>query len=153
MLLPPEDLRVRDGLLIFYVENQAVWYIGVQVGDLAMDDPLVTIDERGPGEATRTLCPSVSLLALQMLAYAVKFARPVEEHLFGTWTGATLRAIGQRYCRSALPPLDLFGQETVFYEGPDALIEVSGGDGYLYTTFRSDEARRRFEGIVAGTGF
>ena len=87
------------------------------------------------------------------LAYVVKFARPVKEHLFGLWTDATLRAIGEHYSRSALPPLHLFGQETVHYEGPDALIEVSGGDGYLYPTFRSDEARQRFEHIIADTGF
>src|SRR4051812_5998996 len=85
-LLPPEELRVRGGLLVFSVENQAVWYIGVGMGDLATDDPPVTIDESGLGEGTRTLCPAVSLLALQMLAYAVKFARPVEEHLFGYWS-------------------------------------------------------------------
>ena len=151
--LPPEGLRVRGDLLAFYVENQAVWFIGVGLGDLAADDPPALIDEREIAEGARALSPSISLLALQMLAYAVKFARPVGEHLFGSWTEATLRAVGRHYVRSALPPLDLFGQDTIFYEGPDALIEVSGGDGYLYPTFRSDEARRRFEQVIAGTAF
>jgi hypothetical protein len=64
-----------------------------------------------------------------------------------------LRAIGQHYPRTALPPLHLFGQETIHYEGPDALIEVSGGDGHLYPSFRSDVARSRFEQVVACTGF
>jgi hypothetical protein len=152
-LLPPEELTLRGDLLAFYVENQAVWFIGVGRGDLAADDPPALIDEREIAEGARDLSPSISLLALQMLAYAVKFARPVGEYLFGSWTEATLRAIGRHYTRSALPPLDLFGQDTIFYEGPDALIEVSGGDGYLYPTFRSDEARRRFEQVIASTGF
>jgi hypothetical protein len=150
---PPEELRVRGELLVFYVENQAVWYIGVGRHDLGVDDPPVTIDEWGIGEGARILSPTTSLLALQMLAYIVKFARPVEEHLYGLWTDATIRAIGQHYAGSALPPLHLFGQETVHYQGPDALIEVSGGDGYLYPTFRSDEARQRFERIIANTSF
>ena len=151
--LPPEELRVRGELLVFYVENQAVWYIGGGLHDLDVDDPPVTIDEWGIGEGTWVLSPAISLLALQMLAYVVKFARPVKEHLFGLWTDATLRVIREHYSCSALPPMHLFGQETVHYEGPDALIEVSGGDGYLYPTFRSDEARHRFEEIVADTGF
>jgi hypothetical protein len=144
---------VKGEFLVFYVENQAVWYIGVGLHDLSVDDPPVTIDERGIGEGTLSLSPSISLLALQMLADVVKFARPVEEHLFGTWTDATLRAIGQHYSGSTLPPLHLFDEETLHYEGPDALIEVSGGDGYLYPTFRSDEARQRFEQVIADTGF
>jgi hypothetical protein len=151
--LTPEGLRVQDDLLVVYVENQTVWYMGVRLDDLDSDDPPVAIDEEGLGEGTRTLSPSISLLALQMLAYAVKFARPVEVHLFGFWTEATLRAIEQHYSRSALPPLHLFGQETVHYEGLDAWIEVSGGDGYLYPSFRTDDARRRFEQVVGGTGF
>jgi hypothetical protein len=151
--LPPEELTLRGDLLAFYVENQAVWFIGVGRGDLSADDPPVLIDERDFAERARALSPSISLLALQMLAYAVKFARPVGEHLFGSWTEATLQAVGRHYARSALPPLGLFGQDTTFYEGPDALIEVSGGDCYLYPTFRSDEARRRFERVIAGTGF
>ena len=151
--LPPEELTLRGDLLAFYVENQAVWYIGVGLGDLAADDPPTLIDEREIPKRARAVSPSISLLALQMLAYAVKFARPAGEHLFGSWTEATLRSVGRHYARTALPPLDLFGQETTFYEGPDALIEVSGGDGYLYPTFRSEEASRRFEQVVAGTGF
>ncbi len=150
---PPEGLRGRGELLVFCVENQAVWSIGVGLHDLDVDDPPVTIDEWGIGEGTRVLSPSISLLALQMLAYIVKFARPVEEHLYGLWTDATLRAIGQHYSRSALPPFHWFGKETVHYEGPEALIEVSGGDGYLYPSFRSDEARQRFEQVIADTGF
>ena len=152
-LLPPEKLRMEGDLLVFYVENQGVWSIGYRSSHLGDDDPPVAIDEEGLGEGIRTLCPSASLLALQMLAYAVKFARPVEEHLVGYWTEATLRAIERRYARTALPSLNLFRQETIHYEGPDALIEVSGGDGYLYPSFRSDEARRAFERAVANTGF
>jgi hypothetical protein len=151
--LPPEGLLVRGDLLVFCVENQAVWYIGLGAGDLGVEDPPVTIDEWGIGEGSRTVSPSVSLLAIQMLVYNVKFARPVEEHLFGCWTEATLGAIGAHYHRTALPPFYLFGQETTHYEGPDALIEVSGGDGYLYPSFRSDDARREFDRAVAGTGF
>jgi hypothetical protein len=151
--LPPEELLVRGDLLVFYVENQAVWDVGVGLGDLASEDPPVMIDEWGPGERARVPSPSVSLLALQMLAYVVKFARPAEEPLFGFAPEATLRAIGQHYSRSALPPLHLLAPETVHFEGPDALIELSGGSGFLYPSFRTDAARRRFEGIVAGTGF
>jgi hypothetical protein len=88
-----------------------------------------------------------------MLAYIVKFARPAEEPLFGCWAEATLGEIGEHYARTALPPLDLFGQQTAFYEGPDTLIEVSNGDGYLYPSFRAPEARRRFEEVVADTVF
>jgi hypothetical protein len=151
--LTPEGLRVQDDLLVFYVENQTVWYMGVRLDDLDSDDPPVAIDEEGLGEGTWTLSPSISLLALQMLAYAVKCARPVEVHLFGFWTEATLRAIGQHYARSALPPLHLFRHETVHYEGADAWIEVSGGDDHLYPSFQSAEARRRFEQVVSGTNF
>lgn len=154
IFLPPEELQGRGDLLAFYVENQAVWYIGVGLGDLGEDDPPVTIDEWGLGEGIRGLSPSISVFALQMLAYVVKYARrPTWEHLFGYWTEETLGAIERRYARTALPPLRLFCQETAHYEGPDALIEVSGGDGHLYPVFRSPEARRRFEEIVAGTGF
>ena len=151
--LPPEELTLRGDLLAFCVENQAVWYIGIGLGRLSSYDPPATIGEWDISEETRALSPSISLLAVQMLAYNVKFARPAEEHLFGCWTKATLGAIGGNYARTALPPLDLFGQETTFYEGPDALIEVSGGDGYLYPSFRSDDARRKFDRAVAGTGF
>ena len=74
--LPPEGLTLRGDLLAFYVENQAVWYIGVGLGDLAADDPPALIEEGRPGEGIRGLSPSVSVFVLQMLAYAVKFARP-----------------------------------------------------------------------------
>jgi hypothetical protein len=100
---PPERLRVRGELLVFYIENQAVWYIGVGLHDLSVDDSPVTIDEWGLGKGTRVLSPAISLLALQMLAYVVKFASPLQR-LFGHWTDATLRAIEHHYPRSALPP-------------------------------------------------
>lgn len=149
---PPERLRMRGELLDFYIENQAVWYIGVEQHDLSLDDPPVTIDEWGLGKGTRVLGPSISLLVLQMLAHVVSYASP-HQRLSGHWTDATLRAIGRHYRRSDLPPLHLFGQEKIRYEGPDSLIEMNVRKGSLYSRFRSDEARRRFEQIVAGTGF
>jgi hypothetical protein len=151
--LPPESLKLRSDLLIFVIENQSNWYIGILPDDLSVDDPPVTMDGRGLGEGIWTLSPSVSLMALQWLAYAIKFARPEEKFSVGLWTEATLEAIEGHYAPTALPPLYLFGQETFHYEGLDALIEVSGEDGFLYPSFRSDGARRDFERVVANTGF
>jgi len=152
-LLPPEALRVKDDLLVFYVENQAVWSIGVgkPIWPWLIRRSRSTNGDsaRGPGR-----CPRRSpCWPSRCSPRSSSSPGPSRSTSSGSGPRATLRAIVQHYSRTALPSLNLFDQETIHYEGWDALIEVSGGDGSLYPSFRSDEARRRFEQVVASTGF
>ncbi len=47
-MLNPDNLVVAAGTLIFWVENQAVWYWGVQSEALEADDPPVVFTASGP---------------------------------------------------------------------------------------------------------
>jgi hypothetical protein len=172
-LLSPERLALWDDILVFCVENQTIWAMGMQVGDLDQPDPPVVgwMNTHGPemGEFG-PLNDSLSECALQYLAWAMKWAN-WNPHFacrlasnfsgaadFGWCKPATLAAIEQHYLRCAFPVWRLMGRDTVFYEGEDLVLEVGHanpeeGNSHVDASPRTIEALATFEHLVRGTGF
>jgi hypothetical protein len=83
-LISPDEIRRNEGVLQFYVENQGVTAWGVQLGDLALDDPPVVMRDYPQiikkGGETAEWTPhslTVSQFALHMFAYATQFGAPI----------------------------------------------------------------------------
>lgn len=166
LLLPFMDREV----MVFCVENQSIWSMGVRLSDLGQDDPPVfgwmNEGNAGPSEFGQ-LNASVSECALQYLAWCLKWENPrkvrrlisVEYYDgYGFWKPATLSAIERHCVRCAFPVWRLWGWDTVFYESQDLLIQVrhqdpTDGDSDLFVAVRNEAALQKFEHMVRGTGF
>jgi hypothetical protein len=155
-------------VLVFCVENQAIWTMGVRVSDLGRDDPPVFgwMNEGNvePSEFGQ-LNASVSERALRYLAWCLKWANvsrirrllAIDYYQgYGFWKPATRSAIERDCARCAFPVWRLWGWDTVFYESHDLLIQVrhvDAGAGDVSVAVRTGAALASFERMVRGTGF
>jgi len=166
LVLPVIDREV----LVFCVESQAIWSMGVRMSDLGRADPPVVgwmNEHYETSSEFGQLNSSVSESALQYLAWSMKWANAnprfachlsTDYYGYGSWTPATLSAIEHHCVRCAFPTWRLWARDTVFYQSQDVLIEVGrpdagGGDPGLSVSVRTKEALANFERWARGTGF
>jgi hypothetical protein len=165
LVLPFIDREV----LVFCVENQGIWSMGVRLSDLGQDDPPVFgwMNEAYAGSSEfGQLSPSVSECALHYLAWCLKWANVLKIRRllgidfyegYGFWKPATLSAIERHCTRCAFPVWRLWGWDNVFYQAQDLLVQVrhvdNGDDPDLYVAVRTKAALDNFERVVHDTGF
>lgn len=168
-LIIPGKLGTQGETLEFYRENQGVWNMEIALADIHLPDPPVsgwradTVEEQ---EIYGSVNGSLSECVIQLLAYNMKWAiqnksfccyldiRGNDYPEWGYYSPETLQMIEQQYVRCAFPVWHLWSWPTIFYEGPDTLIEVHiSDDNLLYFTPRTGEALTRFERLAFATRF
>jgi hypothetical protein len=150
--LTPQKLRLRNGMLVFYQENQGVVEWGISLGELGQEDPPVAVDvsdlETRPEEDA---CggwvvqnATTSEFALQMLLGCVKFAAGLPFAGNGACPDGAIQLIEQAYPQLPLPDWHWPGFPTRFYGCADLLIEVDGpaSHPWLWVAARKEAAFR-----------
>lgn len=153
--LKPAELREKDGVLIFWAENQGNWAIGVRQAETALEDPPVVWDAAdwiygvgAPGEFT-VLTESVSTFALNMIAYVAKFFDNGYERPFGYTTSVDefLDTIAKVYEKCHLQQRWVYGDEAYFQDA-ETFVEVNSSDGFVYPIFKTSSAESRFRSLI-----
>jgi hypothetical protein len=146
-LVPPQEITVEAGVLVFYTENQAVTFWGVRLGELPKDDPpVVTRDEHADW---RELCPEVSVFALQMFVYTLQFG--ARTRIYGWAEPASLSRIAA-LPELPLPPFLFPGGEFRFY-GDQELIVTTDDAGHMSAVAMNVAVLARFRNLIAGSSF
>jgi hypothetical protein len=153
-LLSPDELHVIDGMLIVYVENQAVVKWGVRKQDLNLDDPsffVEAIDEPGSWlEEAET----ISEFAVSMFLHAVRWSDQSAYRANAAGNAIALQAIKARYLHFPvrdwhwpLYPSRVFG-------APDILVITEGlaDDCWLWIAARTENAFRNLTDTILPCG-
>ena len=157
-LLTPDEFIVRDGVLLFEFENQGNWRIGIRLADLAQADPPVVWDgawyQGHEDTPISVLAPSVSMFAVNMLAYVAKIAQRADHPAVGYTKDAAscLSALWDCFPRCKLRDNWVVGP-VAYFQSQDTFIEVSRADGYVYPILMGEAATERFLGIVEQVPF
>jgi hypothetical protein len=169
----PTSLRVREEVLVFCIESQGIWRMGVRLSDLGEEDPPVVawMNEAGVGPPEfAQLNSTLSEGALQYLAWVLRWANAnsgfacsaagcfARHGFYGWWAPETLAAIERECVPCGFPVWRLWGRDNLFFERPDLIVHVfreglQGEKEMLYAAVRTKEALADFERIVRGTGF
>jgi hypothetical protein len=156
----PTKLKLTEDILVFWVENQGNWRIGILLSDLILEDPPVVWDGAFStygvgqhGEYT-VLTDSVSKFALNMMAYVAKFfdRRPEPPFGYAFDVHQFLGLLGEVYCKCHLQKEWVFGCESYFQDA-ETFVEVNESDGFVYPIFKSSAAARRFCALISRERF
>jgi hypothetical protein len=112
MILKPSELATKDGLTLFYVENQGVWQWAYGSGA----DPDVFDRENEPGIPWSPTGASLS----EFLVQAAMF-----EAIFGSRLGATAIDIDRPHFDSVVSSLEPVSMTPWSWPGPDSRLYVS----------------------------
>lgn len=145
-LVPIDQLTIKDNVLVFCIENQAVVDWGIHLEDIGQDDPPVVVDWTGeeqddPGQ-WRVCSPSVSAFFLTMVVEAILISSQFQGRLEAT--PALIAAVRRRY-----PQLSLTTKPMHQYFGnPDTLIQLwqrkNDDQTYMNAAMRSRRATDLF---------
>jgi len=151
-LLHPSSLHIENDLFVFHVENQWVVEWGIQVDDLALDDPPVWLDDSGlhdtPQEPIREN-DTVSEFALQMVVFET-IIRPQVLQGYSRGASLALDTVEQSFVPLGFPDWHWPVYATRFYGGDDILIQVFG-DKELHVAARSRAAFKEVETALKTT--
>jgi hypothetical protein len=149
--LRPEQLRVEEDRLIFYMENQAVVRWGIRVADHQSEDPAVFVSSADEPGVWIEEDGSTSLFALQMLIYCIKWSSDNRCWANGCPTDLALGALESHYPR--LPFREWYWSgPTRFYGHRDLVAEIDSGDGWLWVATRTEAAFLEFDRLMASVG-
>jgi hypothetical protein len=151
-LVPIDQLTIKDDVLVFCIENQAVIDWGIRLEDIAQEDPPVVVDWAGEEHDERgqwsVYSPSVSTFFLSMVVQAILLSAQFQGQLEAT--AELIAAIGHHYPRIELttkPMHQYFGDS-------DTLIQIwhhnNCGQTYVHVAMRS---RRAVEHFLQSTDF
>jgi uncharacterized protein (TIGR02996 family) len=130
------SMSSRQDAFIFYVENQTCELWGIRKKDFGLEDPPV-YRFLEPARVS----PSVSIFAIQVLLYEAKW-RGGRIHANASFYGNTgrFREIRRKLRKCALPQSYWCADPVRVYEGEDILVEIRGGDDWMYVVARTEEA-------------
>lgn len=158
--LKPTKLRWVRGVLVFWVESQGNWNLGIRRSDLSLGDPPVVWDAAswiyGAGEPDEftVLAESVSTFALRMIAYVAQFYGQSWERPFGRTDDADqlIGLLRQRYALCHLQDLWVCGNERYFQDS-ETFLSVHEDSGFVYPIFKTLAAVDKFCFLIAGIQF
>ncbi|MEV0038829.1 hypothetical protein [Streptomyces sp. NPDC050804] len=152
-LLAPRELVVREGALVYRVENQYAAEWGVLLADLDQDDPPVYV--RGAAGSPGRPLPFLdrfSLACVEMVLAESVFGAPDglgdNRHLDGVDPGY----IASRYTRVPLPDCPLWavdGGVTRWFSAPGVLLREDAGQ-WLWVLARTGSALARVRNELPG---
>ncbi len=153
--LKPAKIRQNDGVLVFWVENQGNWDIGIRHSELALEDPPVVWNAAswtygvGAQREFSVLTESVSKFALNMIAYVAKFSSPHIERSFGYTFDVDqfLDVLGGVYCKCQLQREWVCGREW-YFQDPETFVAVNESDGFVYPIFKTPASVSRFCSLI-----
>ncbi|MDQ5823076.1 MAG: hypothetical protein M3441_02565 [Chloroflexota bacterium] len=127
-LVPLDELRIQNGFLVFYVENQAVATWGIPIPQLSSIDPpvLVTFDTLGPDSHASWIQENSSLteFLFQMMVLETitlsRFSFTAEN------VEPTITMLKRTYPMLDLPTWHWPSYPTRFYGGQDVLAMTAG---------------------------
>ena len=123
--LSPDDLRLDDQKLVFYVENQGVVRWGLSLDNLDNEDPAVLVCDANIAKIWIEECPAISTFALSRMLLGVKFSKSTQYSANGQATDASIAAIARSYERVAVPDLKWPPGPTRLYGGRDLVRRPS----------------------------
>jgi hypothetical protein len=147
--LRPSALREINGVLVFWVENQGNWRIGVRTSELVLDDPPVVWDGVWARGEYTVLTESVTKFALNMIAYVAKCFDQSFERAYGYAFEIEqfVHLLGSVYSTCQLQREWVYGPEW-YFEDAETFVEVNAGDGYVYPIFKTPAAVNRFCSLI-----
>lgn len=139
-LLPPDELSVEHGMLVFREENQWVARWGVPVEDLERDDPRVVVRVSLADPDADPISPWLDRLSVAFVELVLSESLFVPEELsWGDEVTADEVALVERWAtRLPLPDYPADGGSR-WFTGPDVLVRVDGGE-WLWVRARTEEA-------------
>ena len=145
-LLLPEILEIHEGYVVFLVENQGVWRCAVRVEECEHEDPPVYISDLDDETLWNRQSLSVSMFAIELLAYNIKFGANMV-----WWASGYLEKEAINAIEASCPKLGIGGWHwppCIYHGHRDLLIELSdcsSGEGWVYVSARTREAADEFK--------
>lgn len=150
-LLPPEEIYIKEGHIVFYTENQSVVDWGIEKAHASLDDPPVFVSSADTEGEWIQENATTSEFCLQMLVSCVKWSPVLACWANGWASEPVINLVKGKYSQLAFPewywagPTRYFGQE-------DLLIELNSGDGWLWAVSRTHTAFHQFNQSVTAAG-
>ena len=147
--LPPEQLRIHNDALIFYVENQGVVQWGIPSDDLKSDDPSVVVESVDDASQWIPQTDSVSKFAIYMFGYTLAFADG------DSWTYGYAKPPLVETIVSRLPMLDF---PTTWWTqtrllGYDDLVVAIDGTNHVHACATSKASLEAFNALATQDTF
>jgi hypothetical protein len=143
-LIPPEGLAVReeDDMVVFYHENQCVYWWALRRADLSLEDPPVFVSEAGDDDWVRE-DPTVSQFFLQMTLLETQFTAPFTAN--AEISPELIEVIGREYEDLGLAWWHWPAYPGRRFAGKDLLISTDGptrsGKGWIWLAAKTRQAR------------
>jgi hypothetical protein len=139
-LLPPDELVVDHGMLVFREENQWVALWGVPVEDLDQDDPRVVMWVSLADPNADAISPWLDRLSVACVEMVLSESLFVPEELSDSleMTEDDLELL-ERWCTRLPMPNYPHGEETRWYTAPDLLLR-NDSETWLWVRARTPEA-------------
>jgi hypothetical protein len=138
-LLPPDEFRIVDNVLIFYRECQAVVSWGIRLQDLVLEDPPVVVQDVADNRCWLIESDTTSQFALQSALLNAKWSGLVAHRANGQLTDEAIRAITSTYRRLPFPDIHWPPFATRLFGGDEVLLETEA-DTWLWVTALNREA-------------
>ncbi len=152
-LVAPALLKIRDGVLVFYVENQSVVRWGIPEESLRLDDPPAVIESMDQSNHWIQENGQLSEFAVQMALFTVKFSPESRCWANGSANPDAFELIAEHYPRFSFPEWYWLGDcRTKFYGSRDIVIETNGRSDWIWLTTRTETAYRDFCDLILPTG-
>ena len=159
--LRPAELRRDNDVLVFWMENQGNWSLGIRDTDLALEDPPVVWDPdtcvhgSRAGKKFTVLAESVSAFALNMIAYVAKFFDPGFERPFGCTYDVDqfIDLVSGAYPKCQLQEEWVYHQREWYFQDLDTFVEVNETTGFVYPILKTPAALNRFCELTADAQF
>jgi hypothetical protein len=146
-LLSPKKLFCEDGVLHFFIENQAVTCWGLRTGDLSRDDPPVVV--RDEHQTWVVQSPTLSEFTLHLFTYAVQFGRQLA-YIHGFAHPPCVERIVRTLPKLGFPGF-VWGRVRLF--GFRDLIVSIDGTQHISASGQTEQALAPFRQLIDGHDF
>jgi hypothetical protein len=147
-MMSPSEIFCEDGVLQFFIENQAVTAWGVRISDLGPDDPAVVT--RNAQNQWVEQNPQISAFALHMFAYAVQFS--AKSQIYGFAQPTCRKRIVDRLPPLCFPELKFLDGGFRLYGFRQLIVGVDS-ESHVTASGQTAEDLTPFREAVAGEGF
>lgn len=147
--LPPEQLRMHNDALVFYVENQGVVQWGIPADELNLDDPSVVVESVDDASQWIPQTDNVSKFAIYMFGYTLAFADG-DSWVYGYAKPPLIQTIVSR-----LPMLDFpttWWTQTRLLGYDDLVVAIDGTD-HVHACATSKAALAAFNTLTSHDTF
>ena len=146
-LLSPKKLFCEDGVLHFYIENQAVTCWGLRLEDLSHDDPPVVVQDKH--ETWVVQSPTLSEFTLHLFAYEVQFGKQLA-YIHGLAHPPCVERIVRTLPKLGLPEFVWGGIRLFGYR--DLIVSIDSTQ-HISASGQTEQALAPFRQLIDGDDF